>query len=59
MWCLRNASLGSLVVWGVPLDNNFTKIGFSTAELDRYTRLTGNGEHSTVAVGEDACMRPA
>ena len=54
-WCLHNASLGPLIVWGLPLDNNFTRIDASAEDFRRYRALTGNGGHSTLQVGEGPC----
>lgn len=52
-WCLRNASLGPLIVWGVPLNDNFTRI--TAGDFESYRRLTSNAKHSTVVEGEGAC----
>ena len=49
-WCLGNASLGPLIVWGVPLNDNFTR--FYSADFDHYRQLTGNGQHSIVTVSD-------
>lgn len=53
-WCLRNASIGPLIVWGVPLDDNFTRI--TASEFGSYRLLTGNGKRSTVVSDDGPCV---
>ena len=55
-WCLLNASLGPIIVWGVLFNDNFTRI--QGDQFSQYQQLTKNGKHSIAKVGQGLCIQP-